>query len=55
MSQQIAGYIDILLKKRSEEGQIVSEDDMSVGDVVSSGVVKGQAQKGKKQETERKM
>lgn len=37
--------------QRSEEGQIVSEDDMDVGNVVSGGVVRGQAQKGQTSST----
>jgi hypothetical protein len=36
----------IELSRGARELQIVSEDDMEVGNVVSAGIVKGQAQKG---------
>ena len=46
MSQQIAGYIDILLKKRQGAGQVITDDDMDMATVVSSGQVRGVAKKG---------
>eukprot|EP00020_Sapocribrum_chincoteaguense_P002348 CAMPEP_0170757832 /NCGR_PEP_ID=MMETSP0437-20130122/14728_1 /TAXON_ID=0 /ORGANISM="Sexangularia sp." /LENGTH=2460 /DNA_ID=CAMNT_0011097027 /DNA_START=49 /DNA_END=7431 /DNA_ORIENTATION=- len=46
MSQLIAGYIDILLKKRNEAGQMVEEDDSQTATVESVGRVKGQAIRG---------
>eukprot|EP00179_Madagascaria_erythrocladioides_P023475 CAMPEP_0198344436 /NCGR_PEP_ID=MMETSP1450-20131203/67599_1 /TAXON_ID=753684 ORGANISM="Madagascaria erythrocladiodes, Strain CCMP3234" /NCGR_SAMPLE_ID=MMETSP1450 /ASSEMBLY_ACC=CAM_ASM_001115 /LENGTH=590 /DNA_ID=CAMNT_0044049691 /DNA_START=77 /DNA_END=1845 /DNA_ORIENTATION=+ len=46
MAGLIAGYIDILLKKRSDAGQMVEEDDAAVGHVESVSAVKSRAVKG---------
>jgi talin len=46
ISQLIAGYIDILLKKRNEAGQLVEEDDSQTATVESVGRIKGQAVRG---------
>lgn len=43
MSQLLAGYIDILMKKRKDTGVVLDDDDAEVGSVESVGRIHGQA------------
>lgn len=51
ISQQIAGYIDILLKKRNDDSQLVNEDDMDMATVVNGGQTRGKAAVGQTSST----
>ncbi len=51
ISQQIAGYIDILLKKRNDDSQTINEDDMDMATVVNAGQTRGKAVTGQTMST----
>jgi talin len=51
ISQQIAGYIDILLKKRNDDAQLINEDDMDMATVVNGGQTRGKGVQGQTSST----